>query len=237
MNKNTNDSLPKESLLLKENRKRRFSLEENFMHYTIDDILFGVMYYLSTYHPTEKVFYLTKKNFTKNRKIIKEACDGISTQTLNNHLAVLLEKKLIQEKEITSGGEKYPSYTFSYEYKEKYQLIENEMLWYIVSTRSKQAVKIYIYLLNKYMWKKKDNQEQYVFTNSELLGALGYSTNSSNQKAGEIVNNILESFLREGVIKYETFYEEIYLNNGKVIPSPKKRLVFVASSKKELPKI
>lgn len=217
------------------NRKRRLSLEDTFMNYSVDDILFGAMYYLATFHPTKRVFYLTKRKFTQNRDIIKKACD-VSTQTLNNHLKKLLELGLIQEQEIKSGDVAYPSYTFSYEYKEKYQLVDNEMLWYIVTTRSQQAIKLYIYLLDKYNWKKA-NGENYIFTNTELLEAIGYSTNSSNQKASGIVNNILESYLREGVIKYETFYEEIILPNGKTVPSPRKRLTFVAVSKQELPKV
>lgn len=216
-------------------RKRRLSLEDTFMNYSVDDILFGAMYYLATFHPTKRVFYLTKRKFTQNRDIIKKACN-VSTQTLNNHLKKLLDLGLIQEQEIKSGDAAYPSYTFSYEYKEKYQLVDNEMLWYIVTTRSQQAIKLYVYLLDKYNWKKSNN-EKYVFTNIELLDALGYSTNSSNQKANSIVNNILESFLREGVIKYETFYEEIILPNGKTVPSPRKRLTFVAVSKQELPKV
>ena len=217
------------------NRKRRLSLEDSFMNYSIDDILFGAMYYLATFHPTKKVFYLTKKKFTQNKNIIKKACD-VTTQTLNNHLKKLLEAGLIQEEDIKSGDVAYPSYTFSYEYKEKYQLVDNEMLWYIVTTRSQQAIKLYIYLLDKYNWKKSTG-ENYVFTNAELLEAIGYSTNSSNQKANSVVNNVLESYLREGVIKYETFYEEITLPNGKTVPSPRKRLTFVAVSKQELPKV
>ena len=94
------------------NRKRRLSLEDAFMNYSIDDILFGAMYYLATFHPTKRVFYLTKKKFTQNKDIIKKACD-VTTQTLNNHLKKLLEAGLIQEADIKSNDEVYPSYTFS----------------------------------------------------------------------------------------------------------------------------
>lgn len=217
------------------NRKRRLSLEDNFMNYSVDDILFGAMYYLATYHPEEKKLYLTKKNFTKNKTIIKAVCGEISTQQLNRHLAKLMEDGLIQEKDMKSGGETYPSYIFPYEYKEKYQLVENEMLWYIVSTRNAQAVKLYIYLLNKFNWKQKEN-DYYIFTNKELIGALGYSTNSANNLANTMINNVLESFSREGVIKFESFYEEMIAANGKTVPTPKKRLLFVASSKNDLEK-
>lgn len=216
-------------------RKRRLSLEETFMDYKIDDILFGAMYYLATYHPEKRVFYLTKKNYVKNKTMIKELC-GTTAQTVDNHLKNLIQAKLITEDTIKSGGIDCPAYTFTYEYKEKYQLVENEMLWYVVDTRSKQAVKIYTYLLNKYNWKKNEN-DYYIFTIKELLGALGYSTNSNNQTANNIITNILESFSREGVIRYETFHEPIITNEGKVVPAPKKRLLFVASSKKELPAV
>jgi hypothetical protein len=217
-------------------RKRRLSLENDFMNYSVDDILFGAMYYLATYHPEEKRLYLTKKNFTKNKETIKAVCGEISTQKLNRHLNKLIADNLVQEKDIKSGAETYPSYIFPYDYEEKYQLVENEMLWYIVSTRHAQAVKLYIYLLNKYNWKLETN-ENYIFTNRELIGALGYSTNSANNLANSMVGNVLESFAREGIIEYETFYEEMITNGGKAVPSPKKRLKFVASSKQDLRKI
>ena len=47
-------------------------------------------------------------------------CGEISTQKLNRHLAKLMEDGLIQEQDMKSGGETYPSYIFPYEYKEKY---------------------------------------------------------------------------------------------------------------------
>jgi hypothetical protein len=206
------------------------------MNYSVDDILFGAMYYLATYHPHEQKLYLTKKNFAKNKTISKAVCGEISTQKLNRHLAKLIEDGLIQEKNMKSGGETYPSYIFPYEYKEKYQLVESEMLWYIVSTRNAQAVKLYIYLLNKFNWKKQEENDYYIFTNRELIGALGYSTNSANNLANTMVNNVLESFSREGVIKFESFYEEMITTNGKTVPTPKKRLLFVASSKNDLEK-
>lgn len=230
MNTNNETRQEQDELFL---RKRRMSLEDNFMNYSVDDILFGAMYYLATYHPHKKILYLTKNNFTKNKKNIKGVCGDISTQKLNRHLAKLMEDGLVQEQDIPSGDKTYPSYIFPYEYKTRYQLIENEMLWYIVSTRNAQAVKLYVYLLNKYNWKKEE-KDTYIFTYKELVEALGYSANSANYPAITLVKNVLESFAREGVIKFESFYEEMITTNGKVVPTPKKRLLFVASSKNDL---
>jgi len=215
-------------------RKRRLSLEQDFMNYSTDDLLFGHMYYLATYHPTEKKLYLTKKNYEKNRKNFYNLEDGGNAKTLKRHLDKLIEKGLIAEEQIDVGGEKYSSYIFPYNYDEKYQIVENEMLWYIVSTRNRQAVKIYIQLLNWYLW-KQETGDYFIFTNKDILTVLGYSPD--NKVASSVVSNILESLAREGVIKYEEYYEAHVNNNGISVPTPKKKLTFVAKSKKELPAV
>lgn len=222
-------------LLLEEKvRKRRLSLEDNFMNYGIDDLLFGSMYYLATFHPGVGKLYLTKKNYAKNRKNFYNLEDGGNAKTLKRHLDKLIEKGLVAEEDIKVNGESYPSYVFPYNYKEKYQLVEAEMLWYIISTRNRQAVKIYIQLLNWYLWKEKTD-EQFVFTNKDIMKVLGYSTD--NKVASSMVSNVLESLSREGVIKYENYFEEHINDDGRSIPTPKKRLLFVAKSKNELPAV
>ena len=214
-------------------RQRRFSLEDDFMNYNTDDLLFGAMYHLSTYHPEEKKLYLSKKNLLKNKKIIYELC-SLDAQKLRRHLNKLIEKKLIAECDMFVNNEKIPVYTFPYDYNGKYQLIDNEMLWYLASTRNQQSIRIYVALLRYYLW-KKETDECYTFTNTDLLTAIGYSTN--NKLASGIITNILESFQREGIIKYETFYEEIITNSGISVPSPRKRLLFVAQVKGDLKQI
>lgn len=219
-------------LLVEKARKRRLSLEDNFMNYSTDDLLFGAMLYLATFHPEVGKLYLTKKNYEKNRKNFYNLCDDTNNaKTLKRHLDKLVEKGLIAEENITSGGEVYPSYVFPYDYNKKYQLVETEMLWYVVSTRNRQAVKVYIQLLNWFLWKEKENSV-FVFTNKDIMKALGYSTD--NKLASSAVSNILESFAREGVIKIETYYEAHVDGNGITTPTPKKRLLFVARSKNEL---
>ena len=67
------------------------------------------------------------------------------------------------------------------------------------------------------------------------MNVLGYSPD--NKLASSTVSNVLESFAREGVIKYENYYEEHINDEGKSVPTPKKRLLFVAKSKSELPAV
>lgn len=217
-----------------ENQTRRFSLEESFMDYDTDDLLYGALQYLATYHPELHMLYLTKKNYTKRKQELMAIC-GIDSRGIKRHLDKLIEKGLIKEKKIYVGENKveYECFTFPYDTKEKYQIINNEMLWYVVSTRNKHAVRVYIYLLDKYQWKQKDSQE-YEFSNKELIEALGYSVKGNNTLISSMISNILESFKREGVIDYREYYEQRIDNCGRQIPMPKKSLCFVASSKNQL---
>lgn len=219
--------------------QRRFSLEDDFMKYDTDDLLFGAMYHLSTYHPEEKKLYLSRKNLLKNKKVIYELC-GLNSQKLSRHLDKLIENNLIAETEMLIAGEKVPVYTFPFNYNGNYQLIDNEMLWYLASTRNHQCIRIYVLLLRYYLWKQKVSQEQgetiyYTFTNTDLLSSIGYSTD--NKLASSMITNILESFQREGIINYEEYYEEIITNKGFSVPSPRKRLLFVAQNKNDLNKV
>lgn len=211
---------------------RRLSLEEDFMKYNSDDLLYGALQYLATFHPVIKELYITKQNYAKHKK---DLCFilGLNTRNIKNHLDRLIEKGLIKEKNIKVGSEDYPSYVFPYNHDEKYQIVNNEMLWYIVSTRNQHAVRIYVKLLSWYKWKSAED-DNYIFTNKEIMAAIGYSTNSKNSEVSGMISNILESFKREGVIDYEDFYEEYITKDGEIIQTPKKRLWFVASTKSEI---
>lgn len=220
---------------MEQNYTRRFSLERNFMDYDSDDLLYGALQYLATYHPELHKLYLTKKNYTKHKKELMSLC-GCDSRGIKRRLDKLIEKKLVKEEDIFIGANKevYACFTFPHKFEDKYQIINNEMLWYVVSTRNQQAVRIYIQLLNWYNWKAQEG-DSYVFTNKELMRVLGY--NETYALASSMITNILESFAREGIISYQEYYEERIDNSGKSLPTPKKRLTFVAQTKDQLRKI
>lgn len=204
---------------------RRIPVEGSFINYDSNDILYGIMYANATYHPEEKKLYLSKKNFALMKKVIRE-CAGITNSAMSErHLNKLKEKNLIlEEKE---------NYYFPQNIDEKYRIIESEFLNYLANTRPKNTIRIYIKLLDWYLWKQKE-KAQFIFTNKDILTILGYSTD--NKVASKMVSNVLESLQREGIISYEEFYEKMILKTGQEINSPKKRLLFVASKKSELKK-
>lgn len=211
-------------------KDRRFSLDEDFMNYSIDDLLYGSMQYLATFHPVKKQLYLTKQNLMKNRKVLYALCN-LDSRKLKAHIQKLTDKGLVKEEEIECGNIAIPSYIFPYDYDGGYQLVDYDMLWYLVSTRNKFAVQIYVYLLNKYLWKAQ-TKEKYVFTNKELQIALGYSANT--ELAGSAITNVLNSLSREGLIGIEEFYEELIDISGNRVLAPKKRLSFVAQKEQDI---
>ena len=213
---------------------RRFSLEDDFMNYNSDDLLFGAMQYLATYHPEMHLLYLTKKKVKKAQNELASIC-GATTRTVSRHIDRLKEKGLIKEKTLYLGANKdeYECYIFPYERLGRYQIIDNEMLWYVVSTRNHQAVRVYLQLLNWYKW-KAESGEFYNFDNKDLLAKLGYSTESNNALRSGMITNILESFYREGIIDYAEYMEQKIDNKGNIVAFPQKRLLFVAEHKAQL---
>jgi hypothetical protein len=202
---------------------RRMPIEGSLMKYDVNDIFYTLMYCLATYNPTDKRLYLAKKTFTANKRLIYDSCGFNGSPMMKRHLTRLIERDLIVEDET--------NYYFPQNQNEKYHLIEKDMLFCLATTRSLNSIRIYLILLDGYLWKKKE-KEEFNFTNSFLLEKMGYSTN--NKEASRMVTEILESLAREGIIKFEEKYELIITKAGKEVPSPKKYLKFVATKKSEL---
>lgn len=217
---------------------RKFSLEQNFMNYKVDDLLYGFLRSLSTARPTGKKTknnkdeyeeYLIYKDYVKNKKTIAGIC-GCSVKTVERHLNDLGEKGLISDEihVVKQGDKEYEYRCLLFPIPEgSFKIIEKELLRYLLDTRNAQCIKVYLYLLSKYEWKTG-----YTFTLTEINKALGYAPTTNTTS----VNNIVESLAREGIIEYEDDYDYIE-QHGEVIATPVKRLNFVAKSKKQLPKV
>ena len=55
----------------------------------------------------------------------------------------------------------------------EYREFRKNMLEYLLNTRNHNSIRLYLYLLNKYLWKENKN-ENYCFTIVELAKAIGY---------------------------------------------------------------
>lgn len=212
---------------------RRFSLDEDFMNHKTDDLLYGFMRSISTAKPVynngkqEWKEYLTLKVYSQYRKVIQNIC-GVTTQTLKNRLNKLIEGGLVEETTLDLGGDKPTTvFLFPYDYDGNYKLINREMLKYLIDTRNPQAIRVYLFLLDKFQWKK-----DYVFTLKELRVALGYGENYFY--ADSTIQNVLNSFKREGVINFTKERFDGIDDYGRGITTERMVLKFVAIAEQQL---
>ena len=210
---------------------RKFSLERDFMNLTTDDLVLGYLQHIATFHPEEKVLYIPVAKVSKEKATIAFMIDK-SSKTVQRKIDKLIENGLVSKRMMKLNGKDTAVYEIPQKTSGIYKVIDEEMMWYIVSTRRQFALKIYIYLLNKYDWKKQEGNEMYSFTCKELAEAVGYTSSSADTGTiTSVISQLLMSFKREGVLNYEDYYDTV---NG-VHVSPQKRLTFVAHKLAELP--
>lgn len=198
---------------------RNISLEDTFMNYSVDDLLYAFMSYHATFDPQTQQYYLTERNWVKYRPLLKSV---ITTRNCRNHLNSLIAKGIIIH------DEEHMRYIFPHNGFKKYQPVNNAMLYYLIITSNMNVIKVYIYLLNKWLWKSKNN-EPYYFTLKELREALGYS-GSNNEGVDAALRTILFSISKQGIIDATHTYLTI---NPNTPPSPVFQLDFVAQNPNE----
>ena len=119
--------------------------------------------------------------------------------------------------EIVKDGDneyQYKCFWFPYDENGKYKILDKDFIRYLIDTRNAQCIRVYLYLLNKYQYKKN-----YTFTYKEILIALGYSPDTSTTS----ISNIIDSLCREGVLEVEDKYDYIE-NHGEIHKIPVKEL-------------
>lgn len=192
------------------------------MNYSTDDLIYGYLQCKSTFDVNNKVRYIAVSIVSQLKKNMA-AMVGKTTRTVTNKINKLIEKGLL--KESNKNGENVYILT---EDSERYQLINYDILFYLLINRSAQSIRVYIYLLNKYLWK---GNQKYIFTLSELKEALGYA--ESTKSVDIMLDTILKSFYREGLMKWREIIETKVVN-GRTIPVIRKELLFVAESQSQL---
>lgn len=222
---------------------RLFSLEEDFMNYKTNDLLYGFLRSLSTARPIYEEGKLVKwqeylpiKTFKQNKKLIAGIC-GTTTRTIDNHINKLFEVGLLDEgveivekinKDGTVKQYEYECFWFPHNENNKYKIIDKEVVSYLVYTRNAHAIRIYLYLLNKFQWKKG-----YIFTIQEIKEALGYA--ESTKSCDALIKDCLASFKAEGLIKFEIIEMPIEESEYLQAKTYRMRLDYVCNSVSELP--
>ena len=212
-------------------KNRKFSLEDDFMNLETNDLLLGYIQHLATFMPEKEILYVPVEEVIKERKKIMFIIGKRSVNTVNYQIAKLVDKGLIKKEILIINNKQVECYIMPQITKGSYELINNDLLWYIVQTRNLNSLKIYLYLLNKYKWKSKSG-EKYTFTLEEIAKALGYAETSAEHKLSPIINTILQSMKREGLLSYEDYIDTQHSLHA----TARKKLLFMATSIDQLKK-
>ena len=205
------------------------------MSYKTNDLLYCAMLAFATTQTdsetNEHFCYITKQTMLKNKQIFLAAANVRRTEDMWKQIDKMIQQNLVEKFDLIIHNQSvYQCFKFQKNYK-TYKIFSADWLKYLLNTRSRNAVRIYLYLYNKFTWK-----ENYEFTIKELLLAMGYSiSTATNGNIIGMANDVLDSLYREQIINYNYFYDLKTLPNGKEVPSPKMRLLFVADSIEQLP--
>lgn len=208
---------------------RRMPTEGAFMSFKIDDIIYGYLQGIATYNPEVKMVYLSEVDFLEAKRVLKDLL-GTCARTISRKIDILTENDLLKydkDKKI---------YYFPYNKDEKYCIVSADLLKELTSVYNHMAVRVYVYLLDKYIWKQK-NEENYDFTIKELKAAFGYSvsTKGHGSKArgtnqiDEVLKNVLNNLAYNHYIEWEAYYDMEHSAH----PVPRMRLLSVARSLKD----
>lgn len=212
---------------------RRMSLEDDFMDFHTDDLLYTFLRCISTVKPEKDgkmTEYLPLTKYKKNKKFLTTILE-CTRPTLENKINKLKAIGLIEEGVITATvhGQtySYPSFIFPQTGK-FFKIVERDLLRRLVDTRNTHTIRVFLFLLDKYEWKP-----DYIFTLKEIKVALGFSENT--KEADTTMKNILVSLQDEGYIKWEhiTILEE---HDDKVVPVTRMKLLYVAKTVQDIHK-
>ena len=207
---------------------RRMPTEGAFMSFKIDDIVYGYLQGIATYDKYDKKrVYLTEKTLQDAKVVLADLLGKKSSRTISRKIEVLMS----EENELMAFDEETKQYYFPYDKISKYCVVSAEILQELTSVYNKMAVRVYVYLLDKYLWKEKDGST-YDFTIHELKVAFGYSAStrgSANSQIEMVLKNILKNLKANHFIDYEDYYD----TEHSVHPVPRKLLTFVAQTTEE----
>ena len=219
---------------------RRISLENDFFNYKIDDLIYGILACLATYHPELKQLYISKAEIRNNTRLIYPICAGTATppaKMLQRKIKTLIDNGLLKEGNIKqSNGTDLECYFFTYDDVGAYYIIKKDLLRYIVDTKSVHGIQLYIYLADRMKYiTSTDRDDLRSFTIKELSMKLGYSASSHAHL--QTITNTLEDLKRTGLIDYVNYSEMMPTKNGQLQPVQRYRLTKVTTELSDLPKV
>lgn len=198
------------------------------MNWKVDDLLYCMMLYFAEYDSMGNLF-LVKKKYNDNKQLLCSICD-VKGAALKDKLNKLISGGLVFESEIKYGGRTVPCFCFPYNEKEHFQMVVAKMLYYLAVVGNKNLIKVYVYLLDGYQWKLRENAE-FTFTAKDIMIALGYSP-SINSEVCKQIYCLLDALVKLGFVRYRDEWQ--HEPNSKISATKRLVLEFVARNMAEV---
>lgn len=185
----------------------------------VDYKIYSFLLYISFLDEEDQIRYIPKKHPELGKLTLQKLLDYFNEKQLNPNNKIsfstfqrrfAIYKKIGLMRELELDGK--PIYYLFQDF-EIFQYVSTQTLTYLADTASSEVIKIYGYLLNKYLWKIKTD-EKYLFSLKELTELIGYSSNNNGNT--KIIRNCLRALELSGLLACSETYQ---LVNG--IPVPK----------------
>ena len=171
--------------------------EKDFMINKISDLVYGYLQtqsYIGKNTKGEEVSLVYKTNYLIDD--ISRATK-IKKRTVYNKVKNLVNSGYIKEEEVfDKDGHVKKAYTFKTI--NLYQKVNMETLRYLVSTGNDNVIKVYVYLLNRYLYKQNINK-QYLFSERDIIldcfGITSTTHSSDYKKVHDILNCLINNNL------------------------------------------
>ena len=111
---------------------------------------------------------------------------------------------LVKETDYVKGNATIDCYELPFNYEELYYLIPSKTLEYLVNTQSKNAIRIYCYLMFRYQGKKR-----YTFTQKELIKNVFNNKSTTNESLNIMIQDILDDLQIDGFFSIGNKYISI----------------------------
>lgn len=195
--------------------KKRIPLNKNFMHKSVNDWIYG--YFQSKSYVDKNGVTFCYLDSIVQTDIIKsmpfnENGKKPGKMKISNDIKKLMNLGFIEKgKVVDLNDEIIDAYILPFDKQQLYKIIPLDTLIYLLNVSNQNVIRIYIYLLNKFQWKVKNN-EYYYFTYKELIEECLGMKSTKNTRDYILIKHILDCLIKFKLIKIDTVVKKI---NGK----------------------
>lgn len=192
--------------------EKRIPMTKEFNRKSVNDWLYGYLQSVSTIDGEKRtIVYKDKINLSELALIApkNEKNRPPSKSKMSRDFNKLIALGFVSEiKVIGVKGNVVDVYELPYDKQELYKLIPLDTLSYLLDVCTINVIKIYIYLLNKYQWKIKEN-DYYRFSLGELIKECLGMKSTTNGRDYILVQNCLDALIKFGLINISKDYTRI----------------------------